>query len=194
MSNICDTVYKVTGSRKAVKDLWNTLQTLKVNSRNVQLYELAEHYGINYEGKGYSVRGNIYWAEFEENEEDNFALLSFNTESAWCSCDLFFEDVNTALGNELSISWREVEPGFDIFFTHDENGFFPEECYVTACGDIFEECERAYPTISDAIKIWCEKTGVPQNGRTEEEMIDFINNYEYGDEHACFNINIIEFE
>ena len=32
MANICDTQYKVTGSRKAVADLWNTLQELEVNS------------------------------------------------------------------------------------------------------------------------------------------------------------------
>ena len=35
MANICDTQYKVTGSRKAVADLWNTLQELEVNSNNV---------------------------------------------------------------------------------------------------------------------------------------------------------------
>ena len=33
MANICDTQYKVTGSRKAVADLWNTLQELEVNSK-----------------------------------------------------------------------------------------------------------------------------------------------------------------
>ena len=27
MANICDTQYKVTGSRKAVADLWNTLKS-----------------------------------------------------------------------------------------------------------------------------------------------------------------------
>ena len=63
MANICDTQYKVTGSRKAVADLWNTLQELEVNSNNVYLYLLAEHYGIDYEKKGISVRGHIYWAE-----------------------------------------------------------------------------------------------------------------------------------
>ena len=61
MANICDTQYKVTGSRKAVADLWNTLQELEVNSNNVYLYLLAEHYGIDYEKKGISVRGHIYW-------------------------------------------------------------------------------------------------------------------------------------
>ena len=42
MANICDTQYKVTGSRKAVADLWNTLQELEVNSNNVYLYLLAD--------------------------------------------------------------------------------------------------------------------------------------------------------
>lgn len=37
MANICDTQYKVTGSRKAVADLWNTLQELEVNSNCVSV-------------------------------------------------------------------------------------------------------------------------------------------------------------
>ena len=37
MANICDTQYRVTGSRKAVADLWNTLQELEVNSNNVSV-------------------------------------------------------------------------------------------------------------------------------------------------------------
>ena len=57
MANICDTQYKVTGSPKAVADLWNTLQELEVNSNNVYLYLLAEHYGIDYEKKGISSSG-----------------------------------------------------------------------------------------------------------------------------------------
>ncbi|WP_256448698.1 MULTISPECIES: hypothetical protein [Proteiniphilum] len=41
-------------------DLWKTLQDLEVNSKDVYLYRLAEHYRIDYEKKGISVRGNIY--------------------------------------------------------------------------------------------------------------------------------------
>lgn len=193
MANTCDTQYKVTGSRKAVVDLWNTLQKLDVNSTNVYLHRLAEHYGIDYEKKGISVRGHIYWAEYEENEEDDYALLSFDTESAWSSCDLFFEEVNKVLNNELSISWREVEPGCNIFYTHDENDFFPEECYVTAYGDIFDDCEGAYSTIDDAIKKWSEKTGVSLDGKTIQEKMDYINDYEYEEEDTNFYINPITF-
>ena len=42
MSNICDTQYKVRGSRKALSNLWNTLQMMEVNSKDVYLYKLAE--------------------------------------------------------------------------------------------------------------------------------------------------------
>ena len=41
MSNICDTQYKVRGSRKALSDLWNTLQMMEVNSKDVYLYTMA---------------------------------------------------------------------------------------------------------------------------------------------------------
>lgn len=83
MANTCTTTYKVTGSRKAVNDLWNVLQKMEVNSKNVWLYQLAEQYGIDYEKKGISIRGHIYWADFEADEENDNYLLSFETESAW---------------------------------------------------------------------------------------------------------------
>ena len=83
--------------------------------------------------------------------------------------------------------------GDDIFYTHDENDFFPEECYVTAYGELFEDCEGAYSTFGDAIRLWCEKTGVSQDGRNEQKMIDFINEYEYEAEDTNFCINPITF-
>ena len=58
-------------------------------------------------------------------------LLSFDTESAWSACDLFFDELNKVLGNELSISYREIECGCEIFYVHDVGGFFPEECCVS---------------------------------------------------------------
>lgn len=125
MSNICDTQYKVRGSRKALSDLWNTLQIMEVNSKDVSLYKLAEHYGIDYEHSGMSVRGKIYWAEFE-NDKDG-GLLSFDT-------------------------------------------------------------------ICDAIEAWCEKTGINQGERTEEEMVDFINEYEYDSEDTYYYIHPFEFD
>jgi len=42
MANQATTTYKVTGSRKAVNDLWNTLQKMEVSSKNIWLYQLAE--------------------------------------------------------------------------------------------------------------------------------------------------------
>lgn len=68
MANQATTTYKVTGTKKAVSNLWNTLQCMEVNSRNIWLDDLAKHYGIDYQKKHISVRGHIYWAEYGEDE------------------------------------------------------------------------------------------------------------------------------
>ena len=190
MANTCDTSYKVIGSPKAVKKLWNTLQEMEVNSKNVYLYELAERYGIDYKKKGISVRGFIYWAEFEEKESDDYCLLSFDTETAWSACDLFFDELNKALGGELSISYREIEPGCDIYFVHDECGWFPEECCVSSSGEPFEEsCGDVFSTVKDAINEWCTKMNIEQGERTDAEMLEYISEYEDDDLGTYFYIN-----
>ena len=194
MANTCDTSYKVIGSPKVVKKLWNTLQEMEVNSKNVYLYELAERYGIDYQKKGISVRGFIYWAEFEEKESDDYCLLSFDTETAWSACDLFFDELNKALGGELSISYREIEPGCDIYFVHDECGWFPEECCVSSSGEPFEEsCSDVFSTVKDAINEWCTKMNIEQGERTDAEMLEYISEYEYDDLDTYFYINEFTF-
>lgn len=194
MANTCDTSYKVIGSPKAVKKLWNTLQEMEVNSKNVYLYELAERYGIDYKKKGISVRGFIYWAEFEEKESDDYCLLSFDTETAWSACDLFFDELNKALGGELSISYREIEPGCDIYFVHDECGWFPEECCVSSSGEPFEEsCGDVFSTVKDAINEWCTKMNIEQGERTDAEMLEYISEYDYDDLDTYFYINEFTF-
>ena len=194
MANTCDTSYKVIGSPKEVKKLWNTLLEMEVNSKNVYLYELAERYGIDYEKKGISVRGFIYWAEFEENESDDYCLLSFDTETAWSACDLFFDELNKALGGELSISYREIEPGCDIYFVHDECGWFPEECCVSSSGEPFEEsCSDVFSTVKDAINEWCTKMNIEQGERTDAEMLEYISEYDYDDLDTYFYINEFTF-
>lgn len=66
MANVCDTDFKVKGSRKVVNDLWNTLQKLEVNSKKLWLDELAKFHGIDYQKKGISVKGGIICAEDED--------------------------------------------------------------------------------------------------------------------------------
>jgi hypothetical protein len=194
MANTCDTSYKVIGSPKVVKKLWNTLQEMEVNSKNIYLYELAERYGIDYKKKGISVRGFIYWAEFEEKESDDYCLLSFDTETAWSACDLFFDELNKALGGELSISYREIEPGCDIYFVHDECGWFPEECCVSSSGEPFEEsCGDVFSTVKDAINEWCTKMNIEQGERTDAEMLEYISEYDYDDLDTYFYINEFTF-
>ena len=195
MANQATTTYKVTGSRTAVNDLWNTLQKMEVNSKDIWLYQLAEHYGIDYEARQISVRGHIYWAEYEEAPANDYYLLSFETETAWDACNELFEAINHILQDELSISYRVCECGCEVYYTHDEGDFFPEECCVSSYGKPFQDaCDDVYETVEDAIKEWVSKTGVEQGERTQEQMVDFINEYEYDDEDTYFYIRLFTFE
>ncbi len=193
MANLCDTQYKITGERNAVADLWNTLQEMNVDEKNVWLGDLAKHYGIDYKAKGFSVRGEIYWAEYEENED--YALLSFDTETAWAACNDFFDALNDKFEGAFSISYREIECGWGIFCVHDEGEHFPEECCVSAYGEPFEVMhEEPFDTLADAIELWCEKTGIKRGERSDEEMLEYIDQYKYKDEDTFFFINEFEFE
>lgn len=195
MANIATTNYKVTGSCKVVNDFWKTIQDMDVNSENIPLYKLAEHYGIDWEAKQICVRGSIYWADYEEDPEKDNSILSFDTESAWDACNELFEEINRVLDNELSISYRVCECGCDVFYVHDEGNFFPEECCVDSSGEPFDDaCEDVYSTIEDAIEEWTSKTGIEQGERTNDEMVDFINGYEYEDESTYFYIHPFSFE
>lgn len=193
MANQATTTYKVTGTRKAVSDLWNTLQSMNVNTKNIWLDDLAKFYGIDYEAKHISVRGHIYWAEYEEDEDH--VLLSFETETAWDACNELFEEINHLLWDELEISYRVVECGCEVYYVHDEGNYFPEEACVSSYGEPFEDaCDDVYDTIADAIKEWCSKMNIEQGERTDEEMMNFINEYDYEDDETYFYIRTFTFE
>lgn len=107
-------------------DLWNTLQKMEVNSKDVWLGDLAEHYGIDYEKRQISVRGHIYYADMADGGEKEDSLLTIETETARSGCHAFFHAINRKLKGGLSISYRETESGCGIYYVHDEGGFFTE--------------------------------------------------------------------
>ena len=191
MANQATSTYKVTGTRKVVSDLWVALLGMNMNTKNVWLDELANYYGIDYESKHISVRGHIYWTEFEE--DDGHVLLSFETETAWDAGNELFEEINHLLWDELSISYRVCEYGCEVYYVHDEVSYFPEECCVSSYGTPFDDaCDDVYATVADAIKEWSSKTGIEQGDRTDEQMMDFINKYE--DSDVYFYIKTFIFE
>ena len=102
--------------------------------------------------------------------------------------------MNKTLGGELSISYREIEPGCDIYFVHDECGWFPEECCVSSSGEPFEEsCGDVFSTVKDAINEWCTKMNIEQGERTDAEMLEYISEYDYDDLDTYFYINEFTF-
>lgn len=195
MANNCDTSYKITGAKKSVLDLWNTLESMGVNEKDIWLDTLAERYGIDYRSKAIHVRGHIYSASREEDKEEDTVILTIDTDTAWTGCHELFLAINKTMRGTLSISYREIEPGCDIYCVHDEGDFFPEECCVSSCGEPFEAVYAdEYATITDAINYWCGKMQFNRQGRTDEEMLSLISEYEYEDEDTYFYIHPFIFE
>ena len=193
MANIATTTYHVTGTREAVNNLWSVLQDMKVNDHDLHLADLARRFGIDCEKKQISTRGYIYWADFEEGEKRD--VLQFETASAWDACNQLFIEINHVLKDALSISWRVCEPCMDIFYTHDEGDVFPEECCVTSYGGPFEDVSnQVFGTVQDAIQEWISKMGIEQGSRSQDEMLAYINDFEYDNEDTCFQINRFIFE
>lgn len=54
--------------------------------------------------------------------------------------------------------------------------------------------EEPFDTVADAIEVWCEKTCINRGERSDEEMLEYIAQYEYKDDNTLFFINKFEFE
>lgn len=185
MANHCYTIYKITGSQKAVKNLWDTLVSMDVNKKEVWLADLAKHYGIDHEKRQIAVRGDIFFAEYDSDEN----LLTLKTMTAWLGCHKFFWALNEVLGDEMSISYLEKEISAGVFCIHDEGEFFTAKCCVYSFGDPFDGFYYDdFNSIEDAIQEWCSKMGVERGDKSEEEMIDYINGYEYDEMGSYFEI------
>ena len=156
------------------------------------LGDLAEHYGINCEERQIYFRGHICYVKYETIEKEDKHLLTVETDTAWEGCHSLFNAINEVLGNELSISFRECEWMTEHFCVHDEGGFFPQKCVAT----IKDGCYLRYvyfDTIKAAIHEWCSMMGVERGDKSEEEMVENINNYVYTEGDNYFFIHEITF-
>ena len=200
MANRCYTIYKIQGTEKAVKELFTAIVSLQTAvyglehvldelkttmSKRLWLGDLAAQFGIDCEGNDIHCRGHIYKAEYEPSEN----LLTVETITAWVGCNYLFYIINKVLGGELSISHRECEERTELFRVHDEGGFFPEECIVYGIGKRFKGLYYVYfDTIEAAIHEWCSRMGVERGDKSEEEMVEYINKYDYTDEGNYFHL------
>ena len=136
MANLCDTQFILTcGSKEAIMDLWKSMKELGAEDGYMPLHKLAKHYGIDYENKCISVRGHVYWADFEEDEENDLYKLSFDVESAWTPPSELIEEIDKKLGEQINIYYRAIESGCELFVIHDPTySFFLEEVCISSSG------------------------------------------------------------
>lgn len=190
MANNCYTTYKIIGDESAMNNLIQSLNDLNNNNTMyIQLSDLAKRFNINTEKRCISVRGKIYFYELDDN------VLTIETETDWVGCHDLFNAINKKLNNKLSISYREIEPGCNIFNVHDDNAFFTEKYYITYDGDEFDGIDSDYfDDIDDIIDIWCEKMGIERCNRTAEYMLTLIQNFEYEYADTYFEIHLFNFQ
>ena len=193
MANTCFTIYKITGingQNEAYNKLVSALAELK-GERFPWLGTLATELGLDWEKMRLPVRGNIIHWEDEDSPWHYGNILTLEVESAWTPCIELFDSINEHLGGELSISWRAEEPGCDLYWKHDEGGFFDEDVFcVDADGDVFESFYA--PDLQDVIDAWCSVMKYDCADKSDNEMREIIENWEYENEDIYFNIH--EFE
>ncbi|MCF0220459.1 MAG: hypothetical protein HUK14_12260, partial [Muribaculaceae bacterium] len=49
-------------------------------------------------------------------------------------------------------------------------------------------------SIDDAISGWCQAMGIEQGDRSQDDMVKFINDYEYDDEDTYYYIHPFTFD
>lgn len=182
MANTCCTIYKITGI-DGNNDAYNQLKEyLDKNWKELWLGDMAKFYGVDFEELGISARG---WVCYYEEDK---GVITLDVDSAWAPNEQLFEEINNKLDNQLSISWKAEEPGCEIFWIHDEGGYFPENYYVDCSG--FDNCECDYfETLEEVVDYWCKLTGEKRDGRTDEEMLKVIEDWEYEDEDTFFIVH-----
>lgn len=187
MANTCCTIYKITGI-DGNNDAYNKLKDyLDKNWKELWLGDMAKFYGVDFAELGISARG---WVCYYEEDK---GVITLDVESAWAPNEQLFEEINNKLDNKLSISLKAEEPGCGIFWIHDEGGYFPENYYVDCSG--FDNCECDYfETLEEVVDYWCKLTGEKRDGRTDEEMLKVIVNWEYEDDDKFFIVHEFERE
>lgn len=194
MANIACTEHYFQGSEKDLKKLKGIFDFFDKNVSNRNLSNLAKELGINYDD--INIRGYVEDWHCNENDGNIFLITS----SAWDSCIDFFYKINEKFFNdELSISYRVVERGCEIYHVHDEGLFFPERFYVSAYYDDEidsyddDPIEGEQLSMDEIFDAWCGIIGkTPKEfgeNLTDRKMMDIIDEYEdYKSENTYFNV------
>lgn len=184
MPNWCYTSYKISGSRKAVKDLHERImkldrgegEMLENGFGNLWLGNLVNDFGGI--PKEVGCRGRI----IEDSYDENLNLLYLDTETAWSACRETFELIKSFYekqGEEIYISFCEEECGNCIYTIHNEGDFtFNYKYCVDYSGKKTVDIDYAIDLIGVAY-IFEKEFGVLGTDRekSEEENIKFMEDY-----------------
>jgi hypothetical protein len=198
MPNWADVEYYIEGSSediKKIEEAWDKAETINGDK---WLISFAEEFGFTEEEVSTDNMRAFLSSDLDLSYDDEDGSIGFALQSAWSGNEDFFERLNKKkFDGRLSVSYRCMEPGNIVYYAHDEANAFPEECVVNYGGDTFGDVYCEASSYADAIEYWCECMNQKQGSRSTQEMVDYINDYEYDegfDEDTFYSINPIEFE
>ena len=178
MANYCDVEMTITGKVEALKEIAEAASKPK---RSISTFgdkgwcEVLEDLGI--ETECLYLRGGIYqktWKELMDeityNEDNGCSDIKLDYESAWCKLDDVHDALYGKYGDDICISYREIEEGCGIYRTNDMD-IYPEKFYMDIDGD----CD-VYEEIGDVIRALnaYEIPNVPQLDEDKVEETDLL--------------------
>lgn len=185
MPNWCNTSYSLVGSEENVEKAFNALETLNKTPRKSENkwsfencsnwlgYVVTDILGKSWED--ISCRGTFNNLNF--SFDDNFSLLTFETETAWGPCSELVEEL--ANKYSLSVNYYSEEFGMCFFEKHNPDGIF-HNCFCYSD----ETNTNYYKTLEQFISEYGEQYDLHQGMQIEEvqtivrEKNEYANLYE----------------
>lgn len=136
MPNWCFTSCYVTGNKKDVRDLYDTMKSLEDREQPLE----PNGFGKTWLGNLIVALGGdwneIYcrgeWSDLRIDEYDN--AVRFSIESAWSYPEEFFDYMHRRCPG-IDIYFLAEEPSMDIYVTNDVEGFFYSVRYAISYKD-----------------------------------------------------------
>lgn len=185
-NNFIETTYKISGDTISLTHLWNGLKSINATNEYVDLNNLKHWFEI----EDMDISGDITFCDVEYDMSNNITMITITTESYDKVSHNIFNEINFMFNKKLKISFVEVSG--ENCYKHNE-GAYPHECCVLADGSPFDLLfYDPILTIDDAIDYWFKKMKLNKLNKTQKELVEYINNYQYEDEDVTYYIGVFQ--
>ena len=126
MPNWCSTTYTLTGERKDILKVWNTLDEIEEKAKietdfgSSWLGHILDYLGMPEKAilsGPIRCRGNISYRDIQT--DDSSGEITIETETAWSVMPVPFKMLVERVAPDVEIVYQAIEPGCEIYLTND---------------------------------------------------------------------------